>query len=61
MLAEYGGDPAVRVIILGAAGKVFCAGHDLGELRATNDPAVHEALFGRCSELMLRSAPAPSR
>ncbi|HEY1928622.1 MAG TPA: enoyl-CoA hydratase [Caulobacteraceae bacterium] len=60
-LAELGTDPAVRVIVLGAAGKVFCAGHDLGELRATNDPTVHEALFARCSELMLaiRACPKP--
>ena len=59
--AELGADRAVRVIVLGAAGKVFCAGHDLGELRATNDPAAHEALFGRCSELMLtiRACPKP--
>ncbi|HSZ50307.1 MAG TPA: enoyl-CoA hydratase [Caulobacteraceae bacterium] len=60
-VTELGADPAVRVIVLGAAGKVFCAGHDLGELRGTNDPAAHEALFGRCSELMLaiRACPKP--
>jgi len=46
-------DPDVRVIVLAAAGKVFCAGHDLAELRATNDPDAHQALFDRCSELML--------
>jgi enoyl-CoA hydratase/carnithine racemase len=60
-LAELGADPVVRAIVLGAAGKVFCAGHDLGELRATNDAAAHEALFARCSELMLaiRACPKP--
>jgi enoyl-CoA hydratase/carnithine racemase len=42
-----------RVIVLGAAGKIFCAGHDLGELRGTNDPAAHDALFQRCSALMM--------
>lgn len=46
-------DEAVRVIVLAAAGKLFCAGHDLGELRATEDPAAHQALFDRCSALML--------
>ncbi|MFI4974044.1 MAG: enoyl-CoA hydratase [Caulobacterales bacterium] len=51
-LAELARDPAVRVIVLGAAGKVFCAGHDLAELRGSEDPAVHEALFSRCSALM---------
>ncbi len=31
-LAESGKDPAVRVIILGATGRLFCAGHDLKEM-----------------------------
>jgi enoyl-CoA hydratase/carnithine racemase len=42
----------VRVIVLAAAGKVFCAGHDLAELRSHEDAAAHEALFGQCSALM---------
>jgi enoyl-CoA hydratase/carnithine racemase len=58
---ELGADPAVRVIVLGAEGKVFCAGHDLGELRSTEDRLAHEALFGLCSDLMLaiRACPKP--
>jgi enoyl-CoA hydratase/carnithine racemase len=52
-LTATAADERVRVIVLGAAGKVFCAGHDLGELRATNDPEAHQALFERCSTLML--------
>ena len=52
-LAEAAVDERVRVIVLGAAGKVFCAGHDLGELRASDDPHQHEALFERCSALMM--------
>ena len=49
-LADLADDPTVRVIVLGAAGKVFCAGHDLGELQAANDSGA--ALFARCSALM---------
>lgn len=54
-LAEL--DPAVRVILLGAEGKVFCAGHDLKELtaaRAESDRgrATLEAIMRQCSELM---------
>jgi enoyl-CoA hydratase/carnithine racemase len=49
-------DDRVRVIVLGAAGRVFCAGHDLGELRATEDATAHEALFARCSALMMAIA-----
>jgi enoyl-CoA hydratase/carnithine racemase len=48
--------PEVRVIVLAAAGRVFCAGHDLNELRASDDAAAHEALFGRCSALMMAVA-----
>lgn len=50
-------DKAVRVIVLAAAGKVFCAGHDLKELtlhRADPDRgrAFYEQTFEACSILM---------
>jgi len=51
-MGELGADPAVRVIVLGANGRIFCAGHDLAELRDGGDAAAHEALFSRCSALM---------
>ena len=51
-VANAAADPAVRVIVLGAAGKIFCAGHDLTELRSSDEAAEHEALFGQCSALM---------
>ena len=34
------GEPAVRVVVVAGAGKAFCAGHDLKELRAHEDPGV---------------------
>lgn len=46
-------DPAVQIVILGASGPAFCAGHDLKELRTHNDPAWTLALFKMCAELML--------
>lgn len=46
-------DAAIRVVVLGAAGRIFCAGHDLGEIRAHDDAAWHAALFAECSALML--------
>jgi enoyl-CoA hydratase/carnithine racemase len=52
-LAEAAADARVRVIVLAAAGRVFCAGHDLAELRASDDPRQHESLFERCSALMM--------
>jgi len=58
-LAELAADPAVRVVVLGAAGRVFCAGHDLAELTAAEDAAAGEALFGRCSALMMAIVACP--
>lgn len=45
-------DEAIDVVILGAAGKAFCAGHDLKEMRATPERAYYNALFDRCSQMM---------
>lgn len=56
-LARAAGNAEVRVIMLGAEGKVFCAGHDLKELtaaRAETDGgrATFEAIMRQCSDLM---------
>jgi enoyl-CoA hydratase/carnithine racemase len=45
-------DGSIRVIILAAAGKGFCAGHDLKELRALKELPRIEELFDRCSRMM---------
>jgi enoyl-CoA hydratase/carnithine racemase len=50
-------DPAVRVVVLAASGKLFCAGHDLKEMtthRADPDRgrAFFERAMGSCSALM---------
>lgn len=44
-------DPEVRCIILGAAGKTYCAGHDLSEMVGctAND---YRLLFDTCTQLM---------
>ena len=52
-LASAAAEAEVRVVVLGAAGRIFCAGHDLDELRAAADPDVRLALFERCSRLMM--------
>ena len=52
-LAEIDGDDEVHVVILAGAGPAFSAGHDLREIRADDDPAFHERLFARCSEVMM--------
>jgi len=44
---------AVRVVVIAGAGKAFCAGHDLKEMRANHDKEFMQALFAQCGELML--------
>lgn len=46
-------DPQARVVVLAAAGKAFCAGHDLREMRAQPTMAFYQELFAQCSKLML--------
>jgi len=46
-------DDAVRVVIIAANGKAFCPGHDLKELRSSDDPGFHQALFDQCARMML--------
>ena len=42
----------IRVVILAGAGRGFCAGHDLKEIRALKEQPKIEALFGQCSRMM---------
>src|SRR5688500_9975886 len=46
-------DESVKVVILAASGPVFCAGHDLKELRADPSREHYERVFAECSALML--------
>jgi enoyl-CoA hydratase/carnithine racemase len=46
-------NPGVRVVVLAASGRGFCAGHDLKEIRAMAGVEEVEALFTRCSRMMV--------
>ena len=46
-------DKTVRVVVIQGAGPVFCAGHDLREVRSREDEAFFKRLFEQCSTLML--------
>ncbi len=47
-------DRSVRVVVLAAEGRGFCAGHDLQEMRAhAGDDAWQQALFDECNALMV--------
>ncbi len=51
-LTNIRADSNVRVVVIAASGKIFCAGHDLKEIRANPGRAAYEALFSQCSSLM---------
>ncbi|MBI3469891.1 MAG: enoyl-CoA hydratase [Candidatus Solibacter usitatus] len=59
-LDDIGRDRQVRAVILAAAGKAFCSGHDLSEM-AGRDLNEYRRLFDVCTELMSRiqSIPQP--
>jgi enoyl-CoA hydratase/carnithine racemase len=52
-LDALAGDETARVVILGAAGKAFCAGHDLKQMRAEPSQGYYEDLFSQCTNVML--------
>jgi enoyl-CoA hydratase/carnithine racemase len=54
-------DESVRVVVLAAAGKAFCAGHDLKEMRAAPSLEYYQTLFRQCARLMvsLQRLPVP--
>ncbi len=51
-LTAIAADQLARCVVISGAGKAFCAGHDLAEMRATPDIDRHRELFARSSLLM---------
>ena len=60
-LGAAAADPAVRCVVLAGAGKAFCAGHDLREMRARPALEYYQALFARCAGVMqaIQALPVP--
>jgi enoyl-CoA hydratase/carnithine racemase len=52
-LDRIAGDETVRVVVLAAQGKAFCAGHDLKQMIATPQLPYYQRLFAQCSRMML--------
>ncbi len=46
-------EASVRVVVMAGAGKAFCAGHDLKQMRANHDKAYMQRLFAQCGQVML--------
>ncbi len=45
-------DGTIKVVVIGANGPAFCAGHDLREMRANPGRQHYEAVFRQCARLM---------
>ncbi len=46
-------DSSARLLVIKAAGKAFCAGHDLKEMRAEPSQPYYETLFAQCGRMMM--------
>ena len=59
-LDAVGADRNARVVVLAGAGRGFCAGHDLKELRAHSDDGPwQQKLFADCSRMMVKMTQIP--
>jgi enoyl-CoA hydratase/carnithine racemase len=58
---RLGADSSARVIVLAAAGKAFCAGHDLKQMKSNPRFDYYERLFADCTRLMrtIQQVPQP--
>jgi enoyl-CoA hydratase/carnithine racemase len=52
-LAAVAADESARVVVLGATGRAFSAGHDLKEMRAAPSLDYYQRLFAQCTQVML--------
>ncbi|MBI5107928.1 MAG: enoyl-CoA hydratase [Rhodocyclales bacterium] len=52
-LEDIARDATVRVVVIAGAGKAFCAGHDLKQMRANHSKAYMQKLFKQCGRVML--------
>jgi enoyl-CoA hydratase/carnithine racemase len=52
-------DASVRVVVIAAEGRAFCAGHDLKEMREHIDAGWQRGLFDACTRMMMKLTQIP--
>ena len=60
-LDEIAGRDDLKVLILAANGKAFCAGHDLKQMRSHPDKHYYESLFATCSPVSYTHLTLPTK
>jgi enoyl-CoA hydratase/carnithine racemase len=58
-LARIAADRSARVVVIAGAGKAFCAGHDLKQMRANPRLEYYRQLFADCARVMRRIQTLP--
>ncbi|MBI4987170.1 MAG: enoyl-CoA hydratase [Rhodocyclales bacterium] len=52
-------DASVRAVVIAGAGKAFCAGHDLKQMRANHSKGYMQKLFKQCGRVMMTLTQMP--
>ena len=52
-------DASVRAVVIAGAGKAFCSGHDLKQMRANHSKAYMQKLFQACGRMMMTLVEMP--
>jgi len=60
-LDAIAGDANIRCVVIAGAGRAFCAGHDLSEMRGKARELYYKTLFDRCGQMMqsIQALPVP--
>jgi len=52
-LDKVAAEDAARAVVIAGAGKAFCAGHDLKQMRAAPSLGYYQRLFAQCGRMMM--------